>query len=105
MLVFYQFHSRKPDASAAENDFIFIIRNNISILVKFQTTPVPFLPPDQLLPLPIPLPHSVCRLSKPFMGKPDFSDAFKHDAAVQVTERGYPAADVSQRALVYKMGR
>ncbi len=31
------------------------------------------------------------------MEKPDFSDEFKRDAAAQITERGYPVADVSQR--------
>ena len=31
------------------------------------------------------------------MGKPDFSDEFKCDAVVQITERGYPVAEVSQR--------
>ncbi|WP_156350692.1 IS3 family transposase [Sphingomonas sp. Leaf20] len=31
------------------------------------------------------------------MGKPNFSDEFKRDAVVQITERGYPVAEVSQR--------
>lgn len=31
------------------------------------------------------------------MGKPNFSDEFKRDAVVQITERGYPEAEVSQR--------
>ena len=31
------------------------------------------------------------------MGKPNFSDEIKRDAAPQITERGYPVADVSQR--------
>ena len=31
------------------------------------------------------------------MGKPNFSDEFKRDAAAQITERGYPVAEVSQR--------
>jgi transposase len=31
------------------------------------------------------------------MGKPNFSDKFKRDAVVQITERGYPVAEVSQR--------
>ena len=31
------------------------------------------------------------------MGKPNFSDEFKGDAVVQITERGYPVAEVSQR--------
>lgn len=31
------------------------------------------------------------------MGKPNFSDGFKRDAVVQITERGYPVAEVSQR--------
>ena len=31
------------------------------------------------------------------MGKPDFSDEFKRDAVAQITERGYPAAEVSER--------
>jgi transposase len=31
------------------------------------------------------------------MGKGNFSDEFKHDAVRQVTERGYPVAEVSQR--------
>lgn len=31
------------------------------------------------------------------MGKPNFSDEFKRDAVAQVTERGYPVAEVSQR--------
>ena len=31
------------------------------------------------------------------MGKPNFSDEFKRDAMAQITERGYPLAEVSQR--------
>jgi transposase len=31
------------------------------------------------------------------MGKPNFSDEFKRDAVAQVTERGYPVSEVSQR--------
>lgn len=31
------------------------------------------------------------------MGKPNFSDEFKRDAVLQITERGYPVAEVSQR--------
>lgn len=31
------------------------------------------------------------------MGKPNFSDEFKRDAVVQITERGYPVAEVSRR--------
>lgn len=31
------------------------------------------------------------------MGKPIFSDEFKRDAVVQLTERGYLAGEVSQR--------
>jgi hypothetical protein len=31
------------------------------------------------------------------MGKPNFSDEFKCDAVAQITERGYPVAEVSQR--------
>lgn len=31
------------------------------------------------------------------MGKADFSDEFKRDAVAQITERGYPVAEVSQR--------
>ena len=31
------------------------------------------------------------------MGKPSFSDEFKRDAVAQITERGYPVAEVSQR--------
>ena len=31
------------------------------------------------------------------MGKANFSDAFKRDAVAQITERGYPVAEVSQR--------
>jgi transposase len=31
------------------------------------------------------------------MGKPNFSDEFKRDAVVQITEPGYPVAEVSQR--------
>ena len=31
------------------------------------------------------------------MGKANFSDEFKRDAVVQITERGYPVAEVSRR--------
>jgi len=31
------------------------------------------------------------------MGKPNFSDEFKRDAVAQITERGYPVAEVSER--------
>ena len=31
------------------------------------------------------------------MGKPNFSDEFKRDAVSQITERGHPVAEVSQR--------
>lgn len=31
------------------------------------------------------------------MGKPSFSDEFKRDAVAQITERGYPVAEVSKR--------
>lgn len=31
------------------------------------------------------------------MGKPNFSNEFKRDAVVQITERGYLVAEVSQR--------
>jgi len=31
------------------------------------------------------------------MGKSNFSDDFKRDAVVQITERGYPVAEVSRR--------
>jgi len=31
------------------------------------------------------------------MGKVNFSDDFKRDAVAQITERGYPVAEVSQR--------
>ena len=31
------------------------------------------------------------------MGKPNFSDEFKRDAVIQITERGYPVAEVSRR--------
>ena len=31
------------------------------------------------------------------MGKGNFSDDFKRDAVAQITERGYPVAEVSQR--------
>ena len=34
------------------------------------------------------------------MGKANFSDEFKRDAVAQITERGYPVAEVSQRLLV-----
>ena len=31
------------------------------------------------------------------MSKPNFSDEFKRDAVRQITERGYPVSEVSQR--------
>lgn len=31
------------------------------------------------------------------MGKGNYSDAFKRDAVAQITERGYPVAEVAQR--------
>jgi transposase len=31
------------------------------------------------------------------MGKVNFSDEFKRDAVAQITERGYPVAEVSRR--------
>ena len=31
------------------------------------------------------------------MGRASFSDEFKRDAVAQITERGYPVAEVSQR--------
>ena len=31
------------------------------------------------------------------MGKPNFSDEFKRDAVAQITERGYPVAEVYER--------
>ena len=31
------------------------------------------------------------------MGKANFSEEFKRDAVVQITERGYPASEVSRR--------
>lgn len=31
------------------------------------------------------------------MGKPNFSDEFRRDAVAQITELGYPVAEVSQR--------
>lgn len=31
------------------------------------------------------------------MGKGSFSDEFKRDAVAQITERGYPVAEVAQR--------
>ncbi|KHK90889.1 hypothetical protein LK12_07965 [Novosphingobium malaysiense] len=31
------------------------------------------------------------------MGKPNFSDEFKRDAEAQITERGYPVAEISER--------
>ena len=34
------------------------------------------------------------------MGKPNFSDAFKRVAVAQITDRGYPVAEVSQRLSV-----
>jgi hypothetical protein len=35
------------------------------------------------------------------MGKPNFSDEFKRDAVAQITERGYPVAEVSQRLTAW----
>lgn len=34
------------------------------------------------------------------MGKINFSDDFKRDAVAQITERGYPVAEVSKRVGV-----
>ena len=34
------------------------------------------------------------------MGKGNFSDEFKRDAVAQITERGYPIAELSQRVGV-----
>jgi transposase len=34
------------------------------------------------------------------MGKSNFSDEFKRDAVRQITERGYPVLEVSQRLRV-----
>ncbi len=34
------------------------------------------------------------------MGKSNFSDEFKRDAVRQITERGYPVSEVSQRLSV-----
>ena len=31
------------------------------------------------------------------MGKPNFSDEYKHGAVAQIAERGYPVAEVSLR--------
>lgn len=31
------------------------------------------------------------------MGKGNYSDEFKRDAVAQITERGYPVAEVAQR--------
>ena len=31
------------------------------------------------------------------MGKANFTDEFKRDAVVQITERGYPISEVSKR--------
>jgi transposase len=31
------------------------------------------------------------------MGKPNFSDEFKRDSVAQITGRGYPVAEVSDR--------
>ncbi|QCB36911.1 transposase [Sphingobium sp. PAMC28499] len=31
------------------------------------------------------------------MWKPNFSDEFKSDAVAQITERGYPVAEISER--------
>lgn len=31
------------------------------------------------------------------MGKANFSDEFKRDAVAQITDRGYPVAEVSER--------
>ncbi len=33
------------------------------------------------------------------MGKANFSDDFKRDAVAQITERGYPVSEVSQRYI------
>ncbi len=37
------------------------------------------------------------------MGKINFSDDFKRDAVAQITERGYPVAEVSQRLGVSRI--
>ncbi|GAB7555248.1 hypothetical protein NRB_47630 [Novosphingobium sp. 11B] len=37
------------------------------------------------------------------MGKPNFSDEFKRDAVAQITERGYPVAEVCQSAFAVRM--
>ena len=34
------------------------------------------------------------------MGKGNFSDDFKRDAVLQITERGYPVSEVSERLAV-----
>ena len=34
------------------------------------------------------------------MGNADLSDEFKRDAVTQITERGYPVAEVSQQLCV-----
>jgi transposase len=39
------------------------------------------------------------------MGKVNFSDDFKRDAVRQITERGYPVAEVSQRLGLATMSR
>ncbi len=36
------------------------------------------------------------------MGKSNFSEEFKRDAVRQITERGYPVAEVSQRRVCYR---
>ena len=37
------------------------------------------------------------------MSKPNFSDDFKRDAVRQITERGYPVREVSERLGVERM--
>ncbi len=39
------------------------------------------------------------------MGKANFSEEFKRDAVAQITERGYPVAEVSQRLGVSPYSR
>lgn len=36
------------------------------------------------------------------MGKTNFTEDFKRDAVVQITERGYPVADVAARLGISK---
>ena len=31
------------------------------------------------------------------LGKPNFSEEFKRDAVAQITERGFPVTEISQR--------